>query len=513
MSQTDKYRVVVQEDAILKQLTQPNRLDVCCATTVTGDRCSKHAAIGSIYCLPHIKSITQETQITISNDNGVEHGSLLDHDITPKVLELLKVNLSMPEQRTLEWYELRKTKITASSAAALLLITDYEYNKLGNRVCRSTNGGKILPAHVGKKYCMAFGSYIDEIRKQVLHEPWKQSKYMKHGVKYEPVIRDIYEGHTGDKVLDFGLMPHKTIPWLGASPDGITTNGKMIEIKAPSDRKLTKETILQYWIQMQLQMEVCDLDECEFIEGVIVKYTEAEYYADVHVPDTPDEEPKYFCTREGNPKGIVIKIKTLGPDKKAVMNYAYPPTLTFNSREEETQWITKWVTDKVNEKHDNAYKWFIERQFIEMSLSYYYVKTWITHSITRDREWFRLRKPDLEAQWKCIEQYRKNGLPAMFDKKPTTRKKKDDEWMGDEDDEDDKGDEKKSPLAEYVASTLSKSTLAAAKKDAKTPIPRLNLTQPSSKDNAGAVQGIDIRSFANKIPKTEPKYESDVFTR
>jgi hypothetical protein len=34
-----------------------------------------------------------------------------------------------------------------------------------------------------------------------------------------------------------------------------------------------------YWIQMQFQMEVCDLDECDFFE-TRMKISEEEFYAD-----------------------------------------------------------------------------------------------------------------------------------------------------------------------------------------------------------------------------------------
>ncbi len=276
MSQKDKYKVIVEEDY---QYSAPTHMDyhnenkqLCCAITVTRERCSKHTAIGSIYCLPHIKSITQGSQI-VYNDDGT--ATILGYTITPKVRNLLDVNNSMPQQRTKEWYEMRKTKITASTAAAFLLVTDYEYQMARNGiVCLSTEGATITQKHIGKRYCMAFSSHKDEMTKQVVDDsPWFQSKYMVHGVKFEPVIRDIYEQINNVLVLDFGLMPHSTVPWLGASPDGITTSGKMIEIKAPQRKKLTKETILQYWMQMQLQMEVCDLDECDFVEGVIREYS------------------------------------------------------------------------------------------------------------------------------------------------------------------------------------------------------------------------------------------------
>jgi hypothetical protein len=40
----------------------------------------------------------------------------------------------------------------------------------------------------------------------------------------------------------------------------------MLEIKNIVNRDITGEPLHHYWIQMQVQMEVCDLDVCDFLE-------------------------------------------------------------------------------------------------------------------------------------------------------------------------------------------------------------------------------------------------------
>ena len=42
--------------------------------------------------------------------------------------------------------------------------------------------------------------------------------------------------------------------------------------KNPTTRKLSGTPKKEYWIQMQLQMEVWDLDECDFLETVFKEY-------------------------------------------------------------------------------------------------------------------------------------------------------------------------------------------------------------------------------------------------
>ena len=74
------------------------------------------------------------------------------------------------------------------------------------------------------------------------------------------------------KVGEFGCIPHPTYSvHIGASPDGINIAsesnkrfGRMLEIKNIVNRDITGIPKQEYWIQTQIQMETCDLDECDF---------------------------------------------------------------------------------------------------------------------------------------------------------------------------------------------------------------------------------------------------------
>ena len=185
--------------------------DKCEAKTKKGPQCSRRSSVGSVYCKYHAKSLTQKTnleiQATLQKEQHVEPLS----DIDPRVRALLKVNESMPEQRTKEWYERRNNMITASPAGAYLKITDYEYN-LGEKgvVCLDTNGKKIKKEWIGKKHCNCFSSYAQEIERKCCDVPWMSNKYMRHGVKYEDVICKIFEEANGKKCwnLESCLIRH-----------------------------------------------------------------------------------------------------------------------------------------------------------------------------------------------------------------------------------------------------------------------------------------------------------------
>lgn len=97
------------------------------------------------------------------------------------------------------------------------------------------------------------------------------------GVRFEPVVKQILESMDGCKLYEPGRIGHPTNPRLAASPDAIVEDssqpsqiGRLIEIKCPYSRKIGGEIPSDYWIQMQIQMEVTGIDECEYVECEIL---------------------------------------------------------------------------------------------------------------------------------------------------------------------------------------------------------------------------------------------------
>lgn len=117
----------------------------------------------------------------------------------------------------------------------------------------------------------AFESQRGDIRAELIknkcHNTFKGNMMTRHGNDNEDMIRDMAMDILGLKVLEFGLLVHKDHPWLGASPDGVTTTGALIEIKAPYRRQpIANECPHHYYPQVQVQLEVCDLDLCYFVQ-------------------------------------------------------------------------------------------------------------------------------------------------------------------------------------------------------------------------------------------------------
>ena len=65
------------------------------------------------------------------------------------------------------------------------------------------------------------------------------------------------------------MIPHKTLDCFGASPDGINELGIMVEIKTPYRRRVDGNIPYEYMVQMQGQMAVCNISECDFVDAEI----------------------------------------------------------------------------------------------------------------------------------------------------------------------------------------------------------------------------------------------------
>ena len=163
----------------------------------------------------------------------------------PQFVKLL--NVPQYAQRTPEWYEVRKSLMTASNAAAAIGIKPYDSFR---------------------------GDPRQECINQIVSGSFKGNAATRWGCDHEDMVRDRYCDITGDVVVDFGLIIHHQYPWLAASPDGITPDGRMLEIKCPMHREIIPGHIPHhYFPQVQTQMEVCDLDSCAFVQWKPATFT------------------------------------------------------------------------------------------------------------------------------------------------------------------------------------------------------------------------------------------------
>ena len=156
--------------------------------------------------------------------------------VLPKVQELLLI--PQFEQRTQPWYDQRNNAITASD----------------------------IPTVLGENhYKSAWSLLVDKCGGNP--KPFVGNDATRWGNHYEDIAIDIYSKLKSKKVLSFGLLIHPEYSWLGGSPDGITTDGILLEVKCPIKRKIVMGEVPSHYLsQVLLNLEICDLEIAHFIE-------------------------------------------------------------------------------------------------------------------------------------------------------------------------------------------------------------------------------------------------------
>lgn len=154
-----------------------------------------------------------------------------------------------PLQRTARWLSDRTGCLTASRMAAAIE--------------RKKDGSPTKAADDLVKEILAERMTGDAIRRYVTAE-------MQHGTDMEPAAREAYEVRTGNLVRLVGFIPHPTIEWCGASPDGLVDDDGLVETKCPkTSTHLTYKAhgVVpdEYRPQMLLQLAVTRRSWCDFV--------------------------------------------------------------------------------------------------------------------------------------------------------------------------------------------------------------------------------------------------------
>lgn len=95
---------------------------------------------------------------------------------------------------------------------------------------------------------------------------------MQWGIDHEDEARAEYEAQTGSFVDLCGFIPHPTVDWLGASPDGLVGSDGLVEIKCPFStvvhlRRIAAKVVPEeYRPQMLLQLICTGRKWCDFVD-------------------------------------------------------------------------------------------------------------------------------------------------------------------------------------------------------------------------------------------------------
>jgi putative phage-type endonuclease len=153
------------------------------------------------------------------------------------------------EQRSEEWFEKRRGKVTAS--------------RIGDLLATIRNGN----------WAASRRNYAAELVTERLTgrtAPGFQSEHMQYAIEHEPLARDAYMRKTGFDVKEVAFVDHPRILYSGASPDGLVFDEGLIEIKCLNTANqiellLKGEVDEKYRLQMVWQMACTGRQWCDFV--------------------------------------------------------------------------------------------------------------------------------------------------------------------------------------------------------------------------------------------------------
>lgn len=283
-----------------------------------------------------------------------------------------------PPQRSEEWFRARNTRVTASEAACCLTLSE--------EICKQyvddfqVKNFKYKPDKCLSHFDTKEDYIINKCRTFYGENLFKDNIYTLHGKKYEEIATRLYRKEYKTKVIEFGLLPHARLNWLSASPDGITENGVMLEIKCPYSRKIVEGVPpIWYWCQMQYQLHSTDLDECDFLE--------------CQINELDTEESFLQQTIEGKQdKGILLNITSEADNSET--KYIYPPD-SLNIPDEFIEWSNKVIKE-------------YQAKDIKVVPIYYMINKWFCVRVLRRKEWFDSVKVHFKQTIDQIRKYQQD---------------------------------------------------------------------------------------------------------
>jgi len=275
---------------------------------------------------------------------------------------LLRKQLS---QRTPEWYAQMATVISAS-----------ELGKLFG-----------APRERAKLVLSKTVPYVQ--RFQPLAVPSDSMSAFDWGIRFEPVVKQIYEHKYGVTIKELGRLSHQVDPRCTASPDGLIytcpTNertGRLIEIKCPVTRDIDGSVPKDYYAQMQMQLHVTGLHLCEYVEAV---------FTSVYNQTSLREGPGQY-----NGCIAVIRYNEMKGDQE--FYYLYSPVNV------ELDWMPI-----VDEEVVEIIPWRLHQ--------------WSEQLIKKSEEWWVSIQPALDSFWKDVEKAKQGAFTVPDSTRPSKKAK------------------------------------------------------------------------------------------
>jgi putative phage-type endonuclease len=216
------------------------------------------------------------------------------------------------------------------------------------------------------------------------------------GERYEPVANSlyIYRNNKQCMIHEYGLIPHKTIDFLGVSTDGVieyTSNISTIknknqllnlEIKCPMSRKIDGLVPVQYYHQIQLQLEVLNLKLSEFLECEFTEYSNVDEF----INDKTDIE-----------RGIIIEVMKYNEHLSDYKQEYLYCDLDYHNIPKLLDWKNKKLNE-INQSEDMIYT----------NIFYWKLVIYSCVLVSKNENWLTNYLPKLKEFWTTVLEQRTN---------------------------------------------------------------------------------------------------------
>lgn len=352
----------------------------------------------STYADPHLRLV--EHKYDYLPEKYTEDAYIRRH----KRLETIK-KTPQSVQKSKEWFEQRNNCL---SATAIAIVLDED------------------------PYSSPIKLFLDKCGRG---EPFVENANVHHGKKYENIGAMYYGFRNNVVVGEYGLLIHDKYSYIGASPDGICDAstydsshksklvGRLLEIKFPKQRRILKTGRIDgdivphyYYVQVQTQLFVTKLDECDFLQCKIEEYDSwEEYLAD-------SAEIPGLSKKTNLEKGCLIQLlpkNRLNIDEPDMClyqsQYIYPPKLHMTPQE-----IQDWIAQSVIQFPTSQFG----AEYVIDRIIYWRLTDISCTLIKADVEWFESIRPKLKQFWDYVKYFRQHGskideLVTMIKQEPT----------------------------------------------------------------------------------------------
>ena len=286
--------------------------------------------------------------------------------ISKDVLDAL-CNRPQIEQRTAAWYQQATTLLTASELGGLFGSPKQRANLIMSKVVVVPRPSKVLAM------------------------PSLEMNAMDWGVRFEPVVKDIYNFKYGTTIKELGRIINPEDNRCSASPDGLiysdpsnVRTGRLIEIKCPVTRKPDGKIPKDYYLQIQMQLKVTGMSHCDFVEAVF---------------DSPyGSKPREIQTRHPEFQGEILLIQ----NAEGYSHYEYGPVnqIPFDLPLKPDETLVERIPWTLTEWHEQV--------------------------VAQSESWWQTTKPLMDAFWVDVDRAR---IDSSFLEEHLKKKEKEDKCL------------------------------------------------------------------------------------